>query len=125
MINRFVFVFPNAPSRLLKSNSSETNNSELNPPMARNALASQKINDPAHHFRMRLVQFQSQVRNDMPRKNSSNFIVTPPPRNFPSIIASAASANNSREGCESASTKTIQSPFAAAAPALRARADRE
>ncbi len=40
----------------------------------------------------------------------------------PTRICSATSANNSALGCESASTKTSQSPVATAAPEFRARA---
>ena len=41
-------------SRLLNSISSLANNSLLNPPISRNAFASQKINEPAAHFLIRL-----------------------------------------------------------------------
>src|SRR5579864_8517488 len=49
-------------------------------------------------------------------------MVQPPARQWPDWICAATSSNSSALGWESASTKISQSPLAAAAPQLRARA---
>src|SRR5207237_1160243 len=67
------------------------------------------------------IQFQQAVPREAELPPSSTLTVEPPARTLPDAICSAASANNSSLGNESASTKTNQSPVAAAAPLFRAR----
>ncbi len=88
----------------------------------RNAAASQKIKEPASSPRIRLAQFQIQVMLRAVRSRVSMRMVAPPARQWPETICSATSANSPALGCESASTKISQSPDAASAPQLRARA---
>ena len=51
----------NTARRLPKSSSSPVKNSELNPPIFRNAAASQKIKEPARSRRRRLARFHNPV----------------------------------------------------------------
>jgi hypothetical protein len=80
------------------------------------------MNEPAHHFLIRLSMFQNVVTDHIPGNQASRRTVAPPATYRPVAMASAASASNSREGWESASMKSSHSPVAAAAPQFRARA---
>src|SRR5437016_1132519 len=103
-----------------RSISSLAYSSSLNPPVSRNAAASQKMNDPAAHLLIRLTAFQIPVTSATLGCASWYATVLPPARH-PARMASAASRKSSTRGYESASTKKIQSPPAQAAPVLRAR----
>src|SRR5262245_54845174 len=68
------------------------------------------------------MKFQSRVKTLYQKGSASRHTVTPPARQRPPAIWSATSENNGTFGCESASMNRSQSPLAARAPALRARA---
>jgi hypothetical protein len=80
------------------------------------------MNEPAIHRMLRLIAFQTATMTDAAKGEKSSRTVLPPATHRPAPIVRATSANNSRLGSESASTKTSQSPVALAAPAFRARA---
>src|ERR1700733_6813097 len=80
------------------------------------------MKEPANNLKFRLDKFHIQTTN-LPEKICVSILtVAPPARHLPFVICAATSENNAAEGCEPAATKTSQSPVAAAAPQLRARA---
>ena len=78
MTNRRPVARPSRLSRSDKSNSSLANNSLLNPPISRNAAASQKMKDPAAQRFTRLMKFHVPVTNFATGYGPSSRTVLPP-----------------------------------------------
>src|SRR3954462_251295 len=79
------------------------------------------MNDPAAQRNNRLMAFQPETASFAALVVSPNVTVAPPATHLPFAMTSFMCTNSSREGKESASTNTSQSPRAARAPVLRAR----